>query len=140
MRYDDTGDDASPSLYNGKTAPQLATEAETAVRGIVHLTEADATLLEPEELYRALSGLTRLVEQLPESITRIAAQLTSAQEAGGLVVTAGRFHGDPHGAVEAMNQAIRDQVIPRLAQVRTGLGLAQASVDQVSSAADGDRS
>jgi hypothetical protein len=117
--------------YDGRTAPELASQAEEALRGIAHLTEAGAPRMEPDELYRTLSALTRLVEQLPEATTRVAAQLAGWSGDSQLVVTAGPFHGDPDGAIAAANEAVSDTILPASAQLRTGFVHAQAAVGQL---------
>ena len=117
--------------YNGRTAPQLATDAEEAVEGIAHLSDLDAPRALPQELYRTLSGLTRLVEQLPEAVTRITAQLTAWSGVDGLVVSAGKHHGDPDGAITALSDAVSDEVVPALATLRAALVNAQATVNEL---------
>jgi hypothetical protein len=121
---------ADQPRYNGHTVLELASQAEQALLGIVHLTQGDVTPLEPDQVYRALSALTRAVEQLPDSITQLASQLTAWNADGELAVVAGPHYDDPDGAVDAMNAAVQDEAIPALGKLRTGLDHAQAAVSQ----------
>jgi hypothetical protein len=116
--------------HNGHTALELASQAEQALLGIVQLTQGDVTPLEPDQVYRVLSALTRAIEQLPDSITQLTGQLTAWSADGELAVVAGPHYDDPAGAVDTMNAAVMDEVIPALGKLRTGLDHAQAAVSQ----------
>jgi hypothetical protein len=117
--------------YNGRTATQLATDAQEAVQGIAHLSDLETPPAAPEDLYRTLSALTRMVEQIPEAVTRISAQLSTWSGAQGLVVSAGPYHGDPDAAISALNEAVDQEVIPALAALRAALVRAQATVNEL---------
>jgi hypothetical protein len=119
---------ADQPRYNGKTALELASQAEDALLGIVQLTQGDVLPLHPDQLYRVLSALTRALEQVPDSVTQVAAQLAAWHDKGELAIAAGVHYQDPAGAVTALNDAVQDEVIPALGKLRTGLDHAQASM------------
>ncbi len=120
-------DDVGVPRFNGRTAVELASDAEDAVLGIVHLAEAHDVPLDVETVYRTLSGLTRVVEQLPEAVTRLRAVAIRQHEVEAFDVTTGAFAGNPAAAVGALHDAV-DAMLESFGAVRTGLDNAQASL------------
>jgi RNase P/RNase MRP subunit p30 len=116
---------------DGRTAPQLATDAEESVRAIVQLVQADDRALDVETIYRTLSGLTRMLDQVPEAVTRLRAAVQTQHAAGALTVPG---PGDPDVVVAALTDAV-DALLAGFGAVRTGLDNAQAAASRLQSAA-----
>jgi RNase P/RNase MRP subunit p30 len=114
---------------DGRTAPQLATEAEQSVRAIVQLVQADDRPLDVETIYRTLSGLTRMLDQVPEAVTRLRAAVQTQHAAGALTVPG---PGDPDGVVTALTDAV-DALLAGFGAVRTNLDKAQAAASSLRS-------
>ena len=115
------------SQYNGRTADELATDAELAVQGIAHLAEAYDTPLAPETIYRALGGLTRMLGIVPEAVTRLNAAAVRQHELDALRIDSGPFRGNPAAAVGALQDAV-DEMLAAFGAVRTNLDNAQATL------------
>lgn len=119
--------DSSASTYNGRTARQLASDAESSLLGIVHLADGDGTPLDAEQVFGTLSGITRMLEHVPEVITRMRATALHQHETGDLTITAGPFVGDPDAAATALTDAV-DAVLAGFGTIRMNMEKAQASL------------
>ena len=123
--------DDEPPRHDGRTAPQHATDAEEGLRAIGQLVQADDSPLDVETVYRTLSGLTRMLDQVPEAVTRLRAAVQSQHAAGALTVPG---PGEPDDVVAALTDAV-DAMLAGFGPVRTGLDNAQAAAGRLRSAA-----
>ena len=119
--------DSDVPTYNGRTARELASDAENCLLGIVHLAEADETPLDAEQIFGTLSGVTRMLEHVPEVITRMRAVALHQHEAGTLAITAGHYVGDPDAAAQALTEAV-DAVLAGFGTIRMNMEKAQATL------------
>lgn len=123
--------DSKAPRYNGRTARELASDAENSLLGIVHLAEADETPLDVEQIFGTLSGVTRMLEHVPEVITRMRAAALHQHEADRLAITAGQFVGDPDAAARSLTDAV-DAVLAGFGTVRMNMEKAQATLSDAS--------
>ena len=119
--------DSDVPKYNGRTARELASDAENSLLGILHLAEADETPLDAEQIFGTLSGVTRMLEHLPEVITRMRAAALHQHDAGKMSIASGHFAGDPDAAAKALTDAV-DAVLAGFGAVRMNMEKAQASL------------
>lgn len=119
--------DSAVPKYNGRTARQLASDAENSLLGIVHIADDHGAPLDAEQVFGTLSAMTRMLEHVPEVITRMRAVALHQHETGGLTIIAGHYFADPDAAVKALTEAV-DAVLAGFGTVRMNMEKAQASL------------
>ncbi len=117
--------------HDGRTTVEHATSAEESVRAIGQMVEADDSPLDVETIYRTISGLTRVVEQVPQAVTKLRAALQTQHAAGALTVPG---PGEPDDVVAALTDAV-DAMLAGYGAVRMNLDDAQAAAGKLRSGA-----
>ena len=116
------------TIYNGRSAPELATSADDAVRGINHLTRDHGSVRYPGEACRVLGSLASLADRLPQAFEQIARLLERWYQAGHLRIDGGQFHDDPAEAISAASRHLHDEALPAAEHLAQALADAQSAI------------
>ena len=83
------------TVYDDKTANELAGDAAESIRGLNHLTRDAGSLHYPSDVYRVLGSLQSLAGRLPQALTQMERLLHGWVEDDHVSIDAGEVEGDP---------------------------------------------
>ncbi len=116
------------TVFNGRSANELAGDAAEAIRGINHLTFDAGSVRYPSDAYRLLGSLESAAGSLPQALAQIDRLLQRWLEDDQISIDGGDVAGDPAAAVAAASTHLLEEARPAVAQLTKALTAARDAI------------